>query len=183
MATKRLLAQFDIEDNQPLRVGATSRYIVNDVNEWQMLLNAQSNITVPDRELKIAAQFDTNSFDKIRVVSYLYSRETGNVSSMSSADFSIYLVKDITNPRWDEQLLTTSSSIWQTNHYFFQEYSLTSLIGAELDGDSTLMIECKGQRLGEVYYNRIYVNHLGVYDSIVRLRQDVDFLDIIKLDE
>lgn len=183
MATKRLLAQFDIEDNQPLRVTARSRYIVNGANEWQMLFNIKSSITAPQKELKVAAQFDTNSFDKIRVIAYLYSKETGNVSALSSADFSIYLVKDITNPRWDEQLLTTSTSILQSNSYFFQEYNLTSLTGAELDGDSTLMIECRGKRLDKNYYNRIYVNHLGVYDSILRLRQDVDFLDIIKLDE
>ena len=52
-----------------------------------------------------------------------------------------------------------------------------------MDGDTTLMIEGVAIRSGVTYRDRIYVNHLGVYDSIIRLRNAVDFLDITKLDE
>jgi len=37
-------------------------------------------------------------------------------------------------------------------------------------------------RWGRTYKNKIYINHLGVYDSIVRLKNDIEFLDISKQD-
>jgi hypothetical protein len=45
------------------------------------------------------------------------------------------------------------------------------------------MIEATIIRLGLTYRERVYLNHLGIFDSVTRLKRDVDFLSISKKDE
>jgi hypothetical protein len=92
-------------------------------------------------------------------------------------------VEDLISPRWNDNLVYTVSGIQQPNQYFFQEIDLTSIPSVNLDGENTILLEASVTRLNVTYRNRLYINHLGVYSSIVKLRQDVDFLDITKLDE
>jgi hypothetical protein len=45
------------------------------------------------------------------------------------------------------------------------------------------MIQATIVRLGITYRDRIYVNHLGIFDNVTRLRGDVEFLEVTKKDE
>jgi hypothetical protein len=181
--TRKLVAQDDNDDNQWLLVDHSSRYIVNDMDDWQFLFGPYSTLSSSSRVIKIAAQLDTNTLDKIRLVAYLYNPTNGSIDSAASTTFNIYLVQDITTPKWDDLLITTQSGILQSNGYFFKDVLISSLTGTSLDGDTTLMIEAAAIRNGITFRDRIYVNHLGVYDSILRLRSDVEFLDLTKVDE
>lgn len=181
--SRKLIAQDESDENQWLKVDHSSRFIQNDCPEWQFLFGPNSSLSTGTQTLKLAAQFDTTTLDKIRMIGYLYNPVNGTIDNAASVSFKIYKVVDITTPKWDDQLLTTLVGIQQSNSYFFQDILISSLTGTSMDGDTTLMIEATAIRLGVTYRDRIYVNHLGVYDSIVRLRNDVDFLDITKLDE
>ena len=181
--TRRLLAQDSEEDNQWLKVDHSSRFIVNDSDSWQFIFNVNSDLSSSIQVLKLSAQLDTNTLDKIRVAGYLYNAKNGSVDTAASMDFRIYRVADITSPKWDDILITTLSGDSQPNNYFFKDIDIVSLIGANLDGETSIMIEGTAVRSGVTYRDRIYVNHLGVYDSVIRLRQDVEWLDISKLDE
>lgn len=183
MAISRRLVAQNNEENRWLKVDHSSRYIVNDVEEWQFLFGPNSELSNGTQILKLAAQLDTNTLDKIRMIGYLYNPVTGNVDNAAGVTFKVYKVADITTPKWDDELITTLSGDLQSNSYYFKDILISALTGATLDGDTTLMIEGTATRLGITYRDRIYVNHLGVYTSIVRLRQDVEFLDITKLDE
>lgn len=180
---RKLVAHSSNEDMIWLKVDHTSRFIQNYSEEWQFLFGIDSVLSNSTQVLKIAAQLDTNTLDKIRVIGYLYNPVNGTIDNAASVQFKIYKVTDITTPKWDDQLLTTVTGTVQYNNYHFVDILISSLSGVNLDGDTSLMIEATAERLGVTYKDRIYVNHLGVYDSIIRLRQDVEFLDITKLDE
>ena len=180
---RKWVAQHDSEENQWLRVDHSSRYIINHSPEWQPLFNLNSALTNSTQVLKIAAQLDTNTLDKIRVIGYLYNSNQGSVDNAASVTFRIYKVADITTPKWDDQFVTTLVGDLQSNNYFFKDVNISSITGASLDGDTTLMIEATAIRSGVTYRDRIYVNHLGVYESIVKLKKDIEFLDITKQDE
>lgn len=179
---RRLVAQDDNDENQWLKVDHDSRYIVNDMDDWQFLFGPNSVLSNSSQVIKLAAQLDTNTLDKIRITGYLYNPKTGAVDSSSGITFSIYRVNDITNPKWNDVFITTLNGTLQNNAYYFSEIDISDLTGASMDGDTTLMIEGVATRLGITYRDRIYVNHLGVYESVIRLRQDVDFLNITKKD-
>lgn len=181
--TRRLVAHSNNEDNSWLKIDHSSRYIQNVSEEWQFLFNTDSVLSNSSQVLKLAAELDTSTLDKIRVVGYLYNPTNGTIDNAASITFNIYRVTDSTIPKWDDILITTLNGDIQSNSYYFKDINVSSLTGTSLDGETTLMIEGVAIRLGITYRERIYVNHLGVYGSIVRLRQDVDFLDITKQDE
>jgi len=180
---RKWVAQNDSGENQWLKVDHPSRFIVNHTSEWQPIFGVDSALVPGAQVLKLAAQLDTSTLDEIRLVGYLYNPASGAVDSAATVVFYIYKVTDITTPRWDDQLISTQTGDVQSNNYYFKSINISSLSGVNLDGDTTLMVEGVATRLGITYRDRIYVNHLGVYDSIVRLRNDVEFLDITKLDE
>lgn len=179
---RKWVAQDNSQENQWLKIDHSSRYIVNHSPEWQPIFNAGSTLDNSSQVLKLAAQLDTTTLDKIRIVGYLYNPVNGTIDNAASIIFNVYKVADITSPKWDDQLITTLTGDLQTNSYYFKDISVNSLTGTNLDGDTTLMIEGVAIRLGVTYRDRIYVNHLGIYENVVRLRQDVEFLDITKKD-
>ncbi len=179
---RRLVAQDSGDENQWLKVDHNSRYIANNEDYWQFLFGPNSALNNSSQVLKLAAQLDTTTLDKIRFVGYLYNPTTGSIDSAATVNFSIYKVQDITNPKWEDNFIVTIPGVLQSNSYFFADILISSLTGTNMDGDTTLMIEGVSTRSGITYRDRIYVNHLGVYDSIVKLRQEDEFLFITKKD-
>lgn len=181
--TRKLVAQDIAEDNQILKMDNLTRYIVNDGTIWQFLFNTNSAFTNSSQVLKLAGEFDVSSADNVRIIGYLYNPTNGTIDNSASCVFKIYNVATTLNPQWDDQLLFTTSGTLMPNGYYFATIALNSLPGTFLDGNTTLMVEGTAIRLGRTYRDRIYINHLGIYDNVDRLRKDVEFLDITKLDE
>lgn len=177
--TRKFVAQ-DQEECQILKMDNLDPFIVNDASEWQFLFGPNSALSTSDLELKIAAQFNIDNFDGIKVIAYLYEAKTGNVASLGTCTFTVY---EIISPNWQDSVIDTFSATLLPNSYMYKEITEADLAGLFLDGSTTLMIEATGIRLGSVFRNRIYLNHLGIYDSFFRLKQDVEWLDISKLDE
>lgn len=178
--TRKLVAPDDNDDNQWLKVDSNKRYITNDMDDWQFLFGPGSALTTSTQILKIAAEFDKDDFDGMRIAAYLYNPASGTVSSVATCTFNVFKV---TTPTWTEQLIASFAGALTYNSYFFKDVTSVQLPGVDLFGGDTIMIEAVVTRLSETYRDRIYVNHLGIYDNAFRLRQDVDFLDISKLDE
>jgi len=177
--TRKFVAQ-DQEECQILKMDAVNPYLVNNSEEWQFLFGPNSVLSNSNLQINIAAQFNTENFDGIKLIAYLYETQTGSVSSLGTCTFNVYKV---ISPNWQDQFIASFSGTILPNSYMYKALTQSDLGGIDLDGETTLMIEATGIRLGSVYRNRVYVNHLGVYDSIIRLRNDVDFLDITKKDE
>lgn len=174
---RKWLAQ---EDVQALHTDHKKRFAIVVDDCWQPLFGPGSELVAASRDIKIAAQFDTSTFTKVRVIAYLYNSVSNGVDSAATCDFRIHIVEQ---PSWFDTYKTTEVGVLQGNSYFLAEVDLSDLAPALLDGKASIMVEARITRLGESFRDRIYLNHLGVYDSIVRLRNDVEFLDITKLDE
>jgi hypothetical protein len=177
---RKLIAQDENDVNQWLKVDHSTRYIVNDSPEWQFLFGPNSSLSNSALEIKIAARYDDNTFNNIKVVAYLYETQNAAVGNAASCQFKIFKVN---LPDWTETLEDTLTGTQLSNNYFYINPTLSSLSNVNFDGGDTIMIEATITRLGITYRDRLYVNHLGIYDNVTRLRQDVEFLDATKLDE
>ena len=180
--TRKLLAQDDSSENSVLKIDSATRYIENNCSEWQFLFNTTSTLSASTQVFKLSGEFDTNTFAKIRLAGYLFNTESGSVDAAATCQFTVYSVANST-PTWNDTLLTSVSGSVLSNNYYYAEVLLSSIPSANLDGDTTLMVEGVATRLGKTYRDRIYINHLGVYSSIDALRKAVDYLDITKQDE
>jgi hypothetical protein len=178
--TQRLLVHDNTEDCQVLRMDSANRFIVNDSSDWQFLFGPNSEPSNSVQILKIAAQLDPVSLDAIRFTAYLYNPTTGNADSAATCVFNVYKVN---SPGWQDVFLSSFSGAMQPNSYFYASQLLSTFSPTEFDGGVSIMIEVVVTRLGNVYRDRVYINHLGVYDSVIRLQNAVTFLELTKLDE
>lgn len=176
---RRLVAQDDNDDNQWLKIDHDSRYVVNDIDDWQFLFGPGSELSNSTKIIKIAARFDDSTFNNIKFIAYLYDAANNSVSNAASCSFTIYQVQ---LPDWSDVPLMTVSGSQLANNYFYTTQTLSSFPAVDFLGGDTFMVEATIVRSGTTYRDRIYVNHLGIYDNVTRLRQDVDFLDITKKD-
>jgi hypothetical protein len=180
MPVQRILLAQDSEDNQILRTDNRRRFVINTCPEWQMLFGPNSLITNSSHVVKIAAEFNKDDLNSVRFIGYLYDPIMGSTAAASGCTFSVYRV---VNPNWSDNLVYTVSGTVLSNGYWYADVPVGSLSPADLEGGETLAIEATLTRLSDVMRDKVYINHLGIYDSIIRLRQDVDFLDITKADE
>lgn len=176
---RRLVAQDDNDDNQWIKVDHDSRYIVNDMDDWQFLFGPNSALTNSGQIVKIAARFNDNTFDNIQMVAYLYDPKNATISNGANCVFKIY---KINAPDWTETLVATINGTQLTSNYFYANPLLSAIATVDFFGGDSIMIEASIVRLNITYRDRIYLNHLGIYDNVTRLRQDVEFLDITKKD-
>lgn len=178
--TRYLVAQDENDVNQWLKVDHPSRYIVNDSPEWQFLFGVDSALNTSQFVLKIACRFDDDSLTKLKMVGYLYNPLTAAIGSIDTCEFNVYLI-DL--PDWTETFVDVFSGVLQPNNYFYVNPDITDVVPGGMDGSATIMIECVAVRLGTTYRDRIYVNHLGIYDNVLRLKQDIQFSELTKVDE
>lgn len=174
----KFIAQ-DNEDAQPLLIKSNKRFVVNDTNDWQFLFGPNSAFTETGKLLKVAAEFNKNTFDSIRFAAYLYNSSFGTISSIGTCQFNVYLIN---TPTWTEQFVGSFAGSQIFNSYFFLEVPTASLTPIDFFGGDTIMVEAVAVRLGVTYRERIYVNHLGIYLNAFQIRQDVDFLNLTKQD-
>lgn len=177
---RKLLAHDENDENQWLKVDSRKRFVQNNSDCWQFLFGPNSELSTSTHILKIAGEFNKETLDTLRLAAYLYNQVDGTIGSISTCTFNVYLVN---SPNWTEQLVYSTVASPTANSYYFSDISTNLLVGVDLFGGDTLMIEVIAVRLNETYRERIYINHLGIYDNARRLRNDVDWLDISKLDE
>lgn len=178
--TRKLVAATEGDDNQYIKVDYSNRYIYNHSPEWQPLFGPNSALTNSAQVVRLGIEFNKEDLDSIYCTAYLYNQTTGNVDNAASCQFRIY---SVSNPNWTDTLIHTVSGSILPNQHFYSEIPLSSIPTANLEGGDTLMIEAVIVRSGVTYRDRRYVNHLGSWDSILRLRGDIEFLDVTKLDE
>jgi hypothetical protein len=162
--TRRLVAQDSSEENQWLKVDHDTRYIQNNGDEWQFLFGPNSALTTSSFVTKISARFDDTTFNNIQIIGYLYDQTNASVGNAGSCQFTLYKV---VAPDWTEQLIITLSGVIQPNLYYYTAPT-TSSLGLDFQGGDTLMIEATIVRLGVTYRDRVYINHLGIYDNVTR---------------
>lgn len=179
MAVIRRLISQNEEDAQVLRTDNRRKFIVCHDRDWQFLFGPDSSLSNSIQVVKIAAELDPDTFDSIRFTAYLYNPIGGSIDNAATCSFDIYRVG---KPGWKDEFITSVAGAIQLNHYFYAEKSITDFLPTEFDGGPTMMIEVNITRLGENFKERIYINHLGIYDTTFRIKQDVEFLEVTKAD-
>lgn len=177
--TRRLVAHDGNSDNFWLKVDHDTRFIQNDGDEWQFLFNLASELTNSTQIIKITGKFDDDTFTNLKIVAYLFDVQNASIANAATCQFKLY---QVTSPDWTETLLTTLPGSQLTNNYFYINPTTASLGSIDFQGGDTIMIEATIDRLGVIYRDRIYLNHLGVFDNITRLKNKVNFLEVTKKD-
>jgi len=137
-----------------------------------------SKPTQKDLRVRAWAKFDAENFDGIQLISALTIN--GRDKSISSAEFT---VKSISlDDTWAETLVGAYAGT-QSGKKFIASIPQSSLSPTTLGGDTSLKVEVKITALGKIYRDYFYVNHLGIYDEMVRAKNKIKFLELTKADE
>jgi hypothetical protein len=177
--TRKLIAPNKSKKWQVQKMDSAKPYVVNENPKWQMLFGPNSALSTSVQNIKIAAKFDDNTFTNLKIIGYLYDAQNASVANAATCTFKVY---QITTPDWTENLITTMSGTQLANNYFYTNPLNVTMFPIDFFGGDSIMIEATIVRLGQTYRDRIYVNHLGIYDNVDRLRKDVEFLEITKKD-
>jgi hypothetical protein len=145
----------------------------------------QSNVTLerswhsnkPDISANLHAVFESNNFDGFKIIAWI------STSDLAVSGFlDVFKVYSVNINTWEKTLVVTKAAV-QSGISFVCNVTASDLGSNEYTGAEVYFIEASITRRKKSYYVGKYFNHLGIYDSWFRLKQDVDFLDITKLDE
>jgi hypothetical protein len=172
---KKLLSQSSYNSSARLK-GLGSRHLLVGSHEYNSALRLTSKES--QNQNVLTAKFDELNFDRINCLYYLQSATTGNKLSVVTPVFRCYFInQDYSEVFIGSEVGTLTPVGWQCS------FLLSLLAPNFIEGQAAIKITVETKRLDEKIKASVYLNHLGVYDSIIRLRNDVDYLDITKLDE
>ncbi len=181
MATRRVKSTTNNKYTQPLKLRMGRKLLLTPGCDYNSILFTQKHRAndAANQKVNLWAKFNTDTFDGIQMVAWLENKDHEIVSS-GSCQFKVYYLDASNN--WNQTLIFTGAGTLSNNKWIAAPTQ--NILGSnnELDGERTLLIEATLTKWGQTYTNKIYVNHLGIYDSIVRLRNDIEFLDISKAD-
>lgn len=166
---------------QPLKLGFKRPLLTNLNCEYFSIVTKVAHRAVQDSDYTIKSwlRFNSNAFEGVQVIGGLM--RSGRFKSIGSCIFKIYAVSILDT--WAETLLATASGAALADGRFSAVLDQATLDPAQLDGEITLKLEVEITRQSKVYTEVYFFNHVGIYDSFIRLKQEVEFLDITKLDE
>lgn len=117
--------------------------------------------------------FNNSSGDGIKLVSYLLKNDFEEVQT-GSCTFSVYLVNETT---WAETLLATGAGVASGDKWTL-DLTEAALGGQEIIGERTLKVYASLVRGTKTYKAQGYLNHLGIWDTALRTKLRVDFIEI-----
>lgn len=179
MATRRIKSTINNKYVQPLKL--SSRDIVVSPNaDYNSILYRTPHRATSDADIsvKLWGKFNTISFDGIQLIAYLHKNET-----ITGSGSCIFNISRVDPSSWQESAIFSTSGVYGDGKFTASATQADLGSTAELDGDITLAIDVIITRRNKRFKSKIYLNHLGVYESVFKLRQDVEFLDLTKLDE
>jgi len=180
MASRRIAMLTNNQYVQPLKLAFNNKKVITPNAAYNSIVTKVSFEKPTDKDLKIKAwlRFNSDTFDGVQLVgSLVRGRDT---QSIAGCTFKVYSI-DITNS-WVETLRATVSGTAISGNRFSASVLESTLAPADLTGEITYKIEVEATRLGNTYFDMFYFNHLGIYDSFIRLKNDVEFLEITKKD-
>lgn len=168
---------------------AQTDYIVpmRQKHRQALVLSNQSNILLERTwhkqnakyfNLEIHAKFNVDSMQGMQIKACLFKNDF--MVSSNITEFKIYRVAEAS---WVETLVFTATATAASPREFVATVSQANLGSNELSGGETYAIECTATRVRGSYKKKIWVNHLGCFDSLTRLRHSMEWLEIEKVDD
>lgn len=159
-------------------VGQKTEQVLTLSNQYNCLLQRTYDKDLyPDFSLRLHAKFNSDQMNGIQVMTELLRNE----DSCSCAIVSCKLYR-VSEADWSETFIS-NISLSASGNRFAGTINQATLSTNELSGFECYAIEVLALRRRKSFNKKIWFNHLGVYDSVIRLRHDVDRLEILKVDE
>lgn len=134
--------------------------------------------SIDDYELKIHAKFNGDSMNGLQVMAGVYKGR-----DLKSSFISAITLYRVALDTWVETFITTNAPSEITPGTFSLNITQATLGLDELSGLETYAVEVVANRKRKKFSQKIWVNHLGCFDSINRLQKEVNYLHSTKLDE
>jgi hypothetical protein len=134
--------------------------------------------TKKDYKVRAWAKFDAENFDGIQLIAAL--SVNGRDKAISSAEFTVNSV--YIDGSWQENAIGVFNGV-QDGKRFIASVPQSALNPVVLSGDTTLKVYTKIVILNNTYRDYFYVNHLGIFDEMVRAKNKIKFLELTKADE
>jgi hypothetical protein len=181
MASRRVMMLTNNQYVQPLKLSFNNKKVITPNAAYNSIVTKVSFEKPTNKDFKVKAwmRFNSDTFDGVQMVGSLFRGKSNK--TITSCTFRIYSV-DVDNT-WAETLLVTATGSDVGDNKFSASTSESSLAPTALTGELTYKMEVEITRLGKIYTDIFYFNHIGIYDTTVRLRKRIDFLAITKLDE
>lgn len=181
MATRRIKSTVNNRYTQPLKLRLRRKIVIAPGCDYvSILLSQKYRPTSPfDIKANVWAKFNTQTFDGIQLVAWL-SDPSFEETSSSSCTFNIYYVSAANN--WAATMIATLPGTASGQKWTATCDQATLGSANELSGERTLLVESVLTRFTDTYKTRAYVNHLGIYDSLIRLKNDLEFVKVTKMD-
>lgn len=166
------------EDFIDLKFEAVNKAIVCFDEDFLSLKKYQDAI---ERSPFLHVMFDESySIDGVRLAIGVLKNKI-NRAKADFCDYKIFLISNNNTP-WNETLVKSGTLSQNPDKLFLTTLDSTEAT-VDFIGDQTFRVWARIVIDNKPYYIQKYFNHLGVSDSILKLKQEVEFLDISKLDE
>ena len=183
MATRRIKFTINNKYVQPLKLRAGRKLVICPNSDYNSILyTSKHRAAHPTRDytFNLWAKFAQDNFDGFHIKSYL--EKDSNITPSVNYIFKVYTIS--TDSNWAETLVSTKAGSALPDGSFKCHITPADLPSTlDLDGEITIAIQATCSRWGKTFSKKIYVNHLGIYDSVTRLKQEIEYLDLTKLDE
>lgn len=127
-------------------------------------------------EFNVHAKFNA---DLMNGVQFYASMERYRALSFSITSANLYVVDDAD---WSETLVAPVLFSLDAGGFYYGSISQVTLGANELSGREVYRLGLEASRGRKKYSKSIWFNHLGVFDSVNRLRVKSDYLKIVKAD-
>jgi hypothetical protein len=180
VASRRIKSTINNSYIQPLKLCIGRKIVIAPSSNYNSILFTKKHRSCSNLAslVNLNAKFDSQNFNGIFTLASL--EKSGNFLTLGNTSFKLYLID--TTENWNETLIAEKPATI-TNNLAKCHFSQTDLGIIDADGEFTFAVEVEIIRLGKIYKKRSYFNHLGVYESVFKLKQEVEFLDITKVDE
>lgn len=159
-------------------VGRTACGMMALSNEANILLKKTWSTITKTFSIKLHASFETNAMEGVSILGKLLVNDNLTMSEIS--EFKIYRIDETD---WSETFIDNVPAVEETPGVFSGYIDQSALGLNELSGREVYKITCIASRKRKSYKAEVYFNHLGCFDSLIRLRRYAERLDIIKVDE
>lgn len=167
------------ESGYYLRLGAEylNKTILPDSHNQTQIRRYKSTIS---RSAFVHFMFDESAtIDGGRIAIGLLKNQF-TLDNAESCTFKIYKVSNDATP-WNDTLIKNGSISINSNKLFLTTLT-SSEAGVDISGDVTFKIKAKIIKNNIPYYVSEYFNHLGITDTVQRIKKKVSFLEITKRD-
>ncbi len=165
---------------QPLKLATTNNLVIAPSAAYNQVVYRQDR-KPPVYETVVAAKWDSADCNGIHLKAFLWKNRHQLIHGADCV-FDIFVVSE--SNVWTETLLASVSGVQQADGSFTADVSEVTLgLGDCLDGKRVLAVSSRIRRFHKQYRQKVFFNGLGIYNSYLDARRNIEWLTLTKKDE